>query len=29
MLTPGMFQDMMEVITQREEVRSGNEDDWN
>ena len=29
MLTPGMFSDMMEVIRPREEVRSGDQDNWN
>ena len=29
MLTIGMFNDMMELITPRKEARNGDENDWN
>ena len=29
MLTIGMFNDMMELITPRKEASNGNENDWN
>ena len=29
MLTIGMFNDMMELITPRKEARHGDENDWN